>query len=481
MRSVLLGLILAALLCLSPTARCEAQFRGGIANADRIKPWSEDVRYWQYKGRPVLLLGGTKDDSLFQIPDLEEHLDLLAGVGGNYIRNTMSSRLDHGFEIHPFFRQEDGQYDLDRWNEEYWLRFRNMLRLTSERDIIVQIEVWDRFDYTDSGDFHNWIVSPYRPANNVNYTLQESGLADRYPTPPWRDKQPFFHSIPGMPLYKKPLDRVRHYQERFVEKMLSESLRYGNVLYCMNNETSTPPRWGQHWMALIRRQAKAAGVEVFATDMFDDGWEPSRSAKIRLELDHPELYDFIEISQVNSRSFGEEHWRRLSWVVEQVREHPRPINHTKIYGDGNTKWGSGLPPDGVERFWRNLLLGSASARFHRDGGGTGLQEISQASIAAARRVEFLVKFWDVEPRNDLLSERDENEAYLAADPGESYIVYFTDGGSIGLDLSKAPGEFALHWIRLADGDVAGVGQVEGGSVVSISAPGKGGYVAAIVK
>ena len=42
----------------------------------------------------------------------------------------------------------DGTFDLDQWNEEYWLRFQHMLEWTAERDIIVQIEVWDRFDYS---------------------------------------------------------------------------------------------------------------------------------------------------------------------------------------------------------------------------------------------------------------------------------------------------------------------------------------------
>ena len=99
--------------------------------ADRIQPWSRDARYWQYKGQPVLLLGGSKDDSLFQIPDLEAALDEMAAVGANYIRNTMSDRQDKGFELYPFKRLADGKYDLDQWNEEYWTRFENMLRWTS--------------------------------------------------------------------------------------------------------------------------------------------------------------------------------------------------------------------------------------------------------------------------------------------------------------------------------------------------------------
>ena len=107
--------------------------------ASRIKPYAQNPRYWQYEGRPVVLLGGTVKDNLFQIPDLKEHLDLLNAVGGNYIRNTMSDRPDKGYEIKAFRQLEDGRYDLNQWNDPYWRRFETMLTLTAGRDIIVQI------------------------------------------------------------------------------------------------------------------------------------------------------------------------------------------------------------------------------------------------------------------------------------------------------------------------------------------------------
>ena len=40
------------------------------------------------------------------------------------------------------------KYDMNGWNTEYWGRFKKLLNAADERDIIVQIEVWDRFDFS---------------------------------------------------------------------------------------------------------------------------------------------------------------------------------------------------------------------------------------------------------------------------------------------------------------------------------------------
>ena len=470
---------LGALLVLSGSAFAQqtAKVTPVMPNEDRIRPYEGNPRYWQYRGEPVLLLGGTKDDSLFQIPDLEEHLDLLVSVGGNVIRNTMSDRKDHGFEVYPFKQLPDGKYDLEQWNDEYWRRFSAMLRLTAERDVIVQIEVWDRFDYAQD----NWVVHPYNPDNNVTYTNDQSGLASRYPDHPWRDRQPFFHTIPGMPRYEPRLDLVRKYQERFVAKMLSYSLDYGNVLYCMNNETSTPVEWGQHWMQSIRDKATEKGVTVYVTDMFDDVWKPETSDKLRHAIDRPDVYPFLDVSQVNSRSFGQAHWDHFEWIASQIAQAPRPLNNTKIYSAGETRWGSGTPKDGVERFWRNLLGGAASCRFHRDGAGIGLNDIAQACLRAARKVETLVKFWDLEPHMELLSDRDENEAYLAANPGQQYVLFMTDGGSVDIDLQGADGRLGGRWADVSTGEWGQSFQLVGGAHAALAAPGAGPWVAAIVE
>ena len=436
--------------------------------SDSIRVYEANPNYWQYKGEPIMLLGGSRADNLFQIPDIEEHLDLLAGVGGNVIRNTMSDRKEHDFAVYPHKQLDDGKYDLNQWNDEYWRRFEEMLRLTHDRDIIVQIEVWDRFDYCRK----SWEIHPYNPDNNVTYTSDESGLANAYPDHAFRDRQPFFHTPPGMPLYEPRLDVVRAHQERFVAKMLSLSLEYPNVLYCMDNETTTPEAWGQHWMAFIQTKAAEKGVTVYTTDMFDDVWEPQRSALLRQAFDKPDIYPFIDVSQVNSRTFGEGHWTNVAWLVEQVKASPRPLNCTKIYSDGETDWGSGTPKDGVERFWRNIIAGFASCRFHRDGAGIGLNELAQSCIKAARKAETLVKFWDIDPHMELLTDRDQNEAYLAAKPGEAYLLFMTDGGEVTVDFGETPAKG--RWIDTSTGEWSDDVTVTGST--SVAAPGPGPWV-----
>ncbi len=64
-------------------------------NADRIQPYAANPRYWQYNGRPVMLLGGSKTDHIFLLDDLKAHLDEMQSVGANYVRCTMTNRKDH--------------------------------------------------------------------------------------------------------------------------------------------------------------------------------------------------------------------------------------------------------------------------------------------------------------------------------------------------------------------------------------------------
>ena len=351
------------------------------SDAPALRPWPDNPWYWSHRGEPVLLLGGSDDDNLFQWPEavLVPQLDRLVAAGGNVVRNTMSDRPDRGFEVYPFARLADGRYDLDQWNSEYWKRFAFFLEETARRRIFVQIEIWDRFDYTDAGGANRWKAHPYNPANNGNYTAAESGLGDHYPDHPGANRQPFFFTTPGQRNNRVVLAR----QERFVRRILEHSLRHDHVLYCMDNETSGEEAWSRHWAEFVKAEAARAGRTVNVTEMWDD-WNLAGETH-RRTFDHPELYDFVDVSQ-NNHNKGEKHWENFLHVRRHLAARPRPMNTTKTYGATGNKFGH-TDQDGIERFWRHLLAGAASMRFHRPDSGLGLNDRAVAAIRAARRLE----------------------------------------------------------------------------------------------
>jgi len=434
-----------------------------------IQPYAKNKRYWQYNGEPILLVGGSVDDNLFQLPDLENHLDAIKAAGGNYIRNTMSDRPDHGSEVYPYKQLEDGRFDLDQWNPEYWIRFENLLKESAKRDIIVQLEIWDRFDHSRE----NWEPSPYNPKNNINYSYEESGFEESYPEHPGKNRQPFFFTTPE----QRNSRLILGYQRRFVDKILSYSLNYDNILYCQDNETSGEEAWAIYWANFLHARANAARKAICLTEMWDS-WDLKNEVHLRT-LNHPERYEFIDASQNNHNS-GEKHWDALVWTRNYTAAAPRPINSVKVYGAGGNKFGH-TDQDGIERFWRYLTGGAASVRFHRPPSGLGLSEKAIASIQSVRFLERFLKLWNLQPAQELLGKRDENEAYLAADPGNGYALYFTNGGSVSLDLSAFPEPFALHWISIDAGKLESTATIKGGGKRTITTPTKSGnWVAAVI-
>ena len=413
------------------------------ADEGRIQPWPENPFFWEYQGEPVLLLGGSREDNLFNHPEgLEEHLDTIAAAGGNYLRNTMSDRNPE--TRFAFAEEDEGLYDLDQWDEEYWERFDNFLRMCYERDIIVQIEVWDPWDLflregvRDYCDNRGWESHPYNPLNNVNYTAEESGLAEEidYHSSSSPSDHAFFHTVPAM----DDNELVRQYQEAFVNRILDFSLQYPNVLYCMNNEIGEDPEWGRYWARFIRERAEAEGVDVYLADMRRNH---NFNSQEQIDLLHDdEHYDFFEISQNNAIS-GQRHVNQIVTVRGRRLDDPKPLNNVKIYGGG----------EAVRRFWRNVLGGCASARFHRPGEGDanfgiGANDLALDHMSSVRALMEEVGWPDIEP--DLSFARLPVEHAGTVRTEKTHVVYtrdaegqarlFIDGheavsGDIGGDMS----------------------------------------------
>ena len=206
--------------------------------------------------------------------------------------------------------------------------------------------------------------------------------------------------------------------------------------------------------------------------MWDD-WN-LRADRHKRTFDHPVRYDFADISQNNQKT-GQVHWDNFQWARAYIADRPRPLNAVKTYGaDGGQFYDS---QEGVERWWRHVIGGAASSRFHRPPTGLGLSKRAKASVKAARLLEAVTPFWEMEPAQELLSEREENDAYLARKAGETYALYFTKGGGVSIDLSEMPGKARLRWLNVSTGEWIGEASVEAGKTTPIKAPSDSGWVA----
>ena len=415
-----------------------------------IQPWPENPRYWQYKGEPLMLLGGTDDDNLFQwhADALREQLDLLVSVGGNYVRNTMSDRpvepeteshLVNKLETAYAFRQLDnGKYDLNQWNEEYFNRLRRFMDETAARDIIVQIELWDGHDFLDTNERVRWKKHPFNPANNINYTAEETTLPEEWKISYRERIHPLHLTVPGL-----NDDRiVCRFLRAYIGKVLSVTLDYDHVLYTVQNESWSPHYWSKYWAEFIHEQAEVRGKKVYVADMrFTPSVEPVFDGK---------FFNYADISQsAGGNRIGEAHYKAISRNWKALSDAPCPLNSVKQYG-GKTSWTNGAEA-GMQRVWRSVFCGQAAVRFHRPPSGIGLMEQAQALIASLRELTDSIDVVRCHPHQeiaDLLYNRDEDEAYLLADPGRVYAVFFPGEGQVDLDVSAVGGMVNVRWLEI---------------------------------
>lgn len=479
-----LPLIVVLIACVFQPRNAFAQNKDG-----GIQPHPENNFYWQYKGKPIMLLGGTWQDNLFNHPTrLEAHLDLLQSVGGNYVRNTMSHR--NVGNVFAFAQNQEGLFDLNQFNDEFWNRFQTFLEICYQRDIIVQIEIWDPWDhYEDHQSFGGWSFNPFNPKNNITYNPEESGLTTvvNYPPQSKTTEHPFFKTVPSL----RNNELVLKYQKAFVDKLLSISLNYPNILYCVNNESGEEVDWSDYWADYVHQKANDKGLRIQITEMRRR--EDVQADDHKRVFDDHERYTYVDISQNNAFSgLGQGHYDNIMFVREYIADHPRPINNIKNYGANRHG-----EEESVARYCRMVFAGTASVRFHRphpledpndheasSDYGLGLSPKAQKIMQSLRQVTNKLELAKTHPRNDLLSEREENEAYLLAEEGKQYALYFplnAGDGKVMLDLGAAKGQWKMEWVNISENTWLGeMVEIEGNQKVSIQKPDKGHWGAVIL-
>src|SRR5699024_9555114 len=74
----------------------------------------------------------------------------------------------------------------------------------------------------------------------------------------------------------KEIEEVLAYQRRYIDKLISVTTQYGNVLYNINNEGSQSREWDNYWANYIKEEASGHDRQTHVTSMIFD---PSSSVR----------------------------------------------------------------------------------------------------------------------------------------------------------------------------------------------------------
>jgi hypothetical protein len=161
-------------------------------SANREIPYQEPIRllpenphYFEYKGKPLVLVTSAEHYGALLNADFDyrKYLETLASTGMNYTRifagtyaeipgesfgiqyNTLAPQPDKFLTPWSYSLDASGGriYDLDQWNDEYFKRLHDIMKISAVYDIIVEVTLFTSI-YRDE----HWAISPENPENNLN-------------------------------------------------------------------------------------------------------------------------------------------------------------------------------------------------------------------------------------------------------------------------------------------------------------------------
>ncbi|HOU12068.1 MAG TPA: DUF6298 domain-containing protein [Anaerolineae bacterium] len=379
----------------------------------------------------------------------EAYLDFMQAYNHNFMRLWMFEQPERAcwtescllFAPLPWARTGPGvandglpKFDLTVWNPAYFARLRERLVAAGEKGIYAAVMLFQGWSLAvNKKGLDPWVVHPFNAANNVN------GVDVPYTG--WDDEtHPSLHSMHN--------PQVLQHQEAYVRKVIDTINDLDNVLYEIINEGGSLA-WQVHMVDLIHTYERGKPKQHPVGITSGIPW--FRNAAIAASS----VDWYSPISQPNW-------WDRPGTPrVEDYQVDPPPADGRKVMvPDTDHLWGHGGNPKWVWKCfarghnpifmdpWQSLYLGateeiapwSFTGGISKDWRDYPDWEPTRRAMGDTRRYAQKMDLVAMPPRPELSSTR-----YCLANPGEEYLVYLPEGGSVTLDLCDAQGSFAVEW------------------------------------
>ncbi len=434
----------------------------------------DNPHYFLWRGQPtVLITSGEHYGAVLNADfDYAKYLDALAQdrlnltrtfTGGTYCepsgafniaRNTLAPLA--GKFLCPFARSNEpgyqgggNKFDLDRWDDGYFKRFRDFVAQASKRGVVVEVNLFCPF-YEES----MWVLSPLHPSNNVNGVGVGLARTNVYTL----DKHGGTLAI----------------QERMVRKFVEELRDFDNVYYEICNE----PYFGgvtMDWQDHIANQIMDA------------------------QKDHPHK-QLIARNVANGKQKVTNPQAGLSIYNFHYATPPDTVGMNyglnKVIGDNETGFkGTNDTPYRIEA-WEFIVAGGGLFNHldysfvagHEDGTFVYPEKQPGGGSPVFRRQMRILRdfisgfeFVKMKPDNRVIQGSVLKGTWRGAlaEPGRAYAIYLRAGAENGtLDVALPAGAYRAEWINPLSGQVVRTADFKhGGGTKSLATPDLAGEIA----
>ncbi len=320
MKLSLLPVFLLVLLTGCVNKNAEVTEKTNITGPLRLHP--ENGHYFQYKGKTLALVtSGEHYGAVINLDfDYKKYLESLSREGMNYTRiftgtyfeppggafgilnNTLGPQKGRAITPWATFTDASGKisYDLASWNDTYFERLKDFIRLADEKDIIVEVTL---FSSIYNEDF--WKICPQNPANNINID-HELGFREA-------------HTLNNGKLFA--------FQSDFVRKIVRELNEFNNIFFEIQNEP-----WADRQVPaynIVNKEDLTPNNWANKADFADEAslaWQDSIAAIIRDEENNLRKKHLIAQNYTNYRA-----------PIPEVSEHISIINFHYAWPDA-VRW-----------------------------------------------------------------------------------------------------------------------------------------------
>jgi len=458
---------------LNPAIQAQANPQAKTAQAPKLQPirlHPANPHYFLFRGKPVALItsGEHYGAVLNRDFDFHRYLAALESGGLNYTRLFAGSYLEvpaksfgilrndlapaPGRFLAPWARSDTpgyagggNKFDLDKWDEEFFTRYRDFLSEAARRGIVVEITL-----FSAHYDEAQWQVSVLHPSNNTNNT----------------------DAIDWKKLNTLENGNILARQEKYARKLVHEASAFDNVIFEIQNEPwSDRPVLADVINPYLRPPARDDFPNsVDLPDELSMAWQARVSEWITQEEAALPNHHLIAQNYSNFRLPV----RKLLPNVDIVNFHyAYPDAVTLNYGLGKAisydETGFlGRDDDAYRRQAWNFMLSGGSAfdaldySFsvgHEDGTDSEPNGPGGGSPALRHQLHILSQFLQsfsllaLRPDTRTVEHAAGATARVLSDAGKQYAIYLDGKGPTGVTLNLPPGDYSSDWVNVVTGKI----------------------------